>query len=33
MQGKALDLAIDLRKNSKTYGKVFKKKFHQVTIL
>ncbi len=26
IQGKALDLAIDLRKNSKTYGKVFKKK-------
>ena len=26
LQGKALDIAIDLRKNSKTYGKVFKKK-------
>ena len=26
MQGKALEIAVDLRKNSKTYGKVFKKK-------
>ena len=25
LQGKALDVAIDLRKNSKTYGKVFQK--------
>ncbi len=25
IQGKALDIAIDLRKNSKTYGKIFKK--------
>ena len=25
LQGRALDVAVDLRKNSKTYGKVFQK--------
>ena len=32
LQGKALDVAVDLRKKSKTFGKIFKKKMNSKNI-
>ena len=33
IKGKALDIAVDLRKNSKTFGKIFKKEINSKNIM